>query len=181
MAERAADLARQLVLDALTRRIVPLQIVVAVREVDVVLVEYGGPLERCGYNVPPPRSATQLLKSGWKEGLRRTMLCLTRRAMAQLAIQGLVSRQLELHFAAMATRLVFDVEVVLRVVHLVRRLSLPVVFLGYRLLELCLCRVHLDSGGGGESTAKYWCSETESSLRGITRRLLEDDLCSRRW
>jgi len=49
VAVRAADLARQLVLDALVRRVIPLEIVVAVEEVDVVLVEDGGPLKGCGY------------------------------------------------------------------------------------------------------------------------------------
>ena len=46
VAERAADLARKLVLGGLGRRVVPLKVVVAVLEVDVVLVEDGGPLER---------------------------------------------------------------------------------------------------------------------------------------
>lgn len=49
MAERAADFARQLVLDGLVCRIVPLKIVVAVREVDVILVEDCRPLEGCSY------------------------------------------------------------------------------------------------------------------------------------
>lgn len=47
VAERAADLARKLVLDALVGRVIPLQVVMAVEEVDVVLVEDGGPLEWC--------------------------------------------------------------------------------------------------------------------------------------
>jgi hypothetical protein len=46
VAERAADLARQLVLGRLGRWVVPLKVVVATLEVDVVLVEDGGPLER---------------------------------------------------------------------------------------------------------------------------------------
>jgi hypothetical protein len=46
MAERAADLAGQLVLGGLCRWVVPFKVVVAVLEVDVVLVEDGGPLER---------------------------------------------------------------------------------------------------------------------------------------
>jgi len=109
------------------------------------------------------------------------MLCLTGRAMAQLAIQGLVSRQLELHFPAMAARLVFDVEVVLRIVHFVRRLGLPVVFLRHRLLELCLCRVHLGYSGSGESTSNYyWCSETESCLCCKAWSGPEEELRSRR-
>jgi hypothetical protein len=45
VAERAADLARQLVLGRLGRWVVPLKVVVATLEVDVVLVEDGGPLE----------------------------------------------------------------------------------------------------------------------------------------
>jgi hypothetical protein len=43
---RTPDLAWQLVLDALIRRIVPLEIVVAICEVDVALVEDRRPLER---------------------------------------------------------------------------------------------------------------------------------------
>jgi len=47
VAEGAADLAGEFVLDALVGRVVPLEVVVAVREVDIVLVEDGGPLEGC--------------------------------------------------------------------------------------------------------------------------------------
>lgn len=49
VAEGAAYLAGQLVLDALVGRVVPLEAVMAVGEVDVLLVEDGGPLEGCGY------------------------------------------------------------------------------------------------------------------------------------
>jgi hypothetical protein len=49
MAVRTADLARQLVLDRLLRRVVPLEVVVAVGEVDVVFVEDGRPLKGCSY------------------------------------------------------------------------------------------------------------------------------------
>jgi hypothetical protein len=45
VAERAADLAGQLVLGGLGGRVVPLEVVVAVLEVDVILVEDGSPLE----------------------------------------------------------------------------------------------------------------------------------------
>jgi hypothetical protein len=48
MAERAADFARKLVLDGLLGWVVPLEVVVAVGEVDVFLVEDGCPLEGCG-------------------------------------------------------------------------------------------------------------------------------------
>ena len=47
VAVRAPDLTRQLVLDALVGWVVPLKIMVAVQEVDVLLVEDGSPLERC--------------------------------------------------------------------------------------------------------------------------------------
>lgn len=46
MAEVAADLAGELVLDRLLSGIIPLQVMMTVSEVDVVLVEDGGPLER---------------------------------------------------------------------------------------------------------------------------------------
>jgi hypothetical protein len=45
VAERAADLAGQLVLGWFGGWVVPLEVVVAVLEVDVVFVEDGGPLE----------------------------------------------------------------------------------------------------------------------------------------
>ena len=45
VAERAADLAGQLVLGGLGGRVVPLEVVVAVLEVDVFFVKDGGPLE----------------------------------------------------------------------------------------------------------------------------------------
>jgi hypothetical protein len=48
VAERTADLAGQLVLGGFGGRVVPLEVVVAVFEVDVVFVEDGGPLERGG-------------------------------------------------------------------------------------------------------------------------------------
>jgi len=46
---RAADLARKLVLDRLLRWVVPFEIVVAVREVNVGLLENGSPLEGCSW------------------------------------------------------------------------------------------------------------------------------------
>lgn len=47
VAEGAANLARKLVLDRLLAGVVPLEVMVSVDEVDVLLVENGGPLERC--------------------------------------------------------------------------------------------------------------------------------------
>ena len=49
VAEGTADLAGQLVLGGFGGRVVPLEVVVAVFEVDVVFVEDGGPLERCSW------------------------------------------------------------------------------------------------------------------------------------
>lgn len=49
VAEGTPHFARQLVLVGLCCGIIPLKIVMAMREVDVVFVENGGPLERCGY------------------------------------------------------------------------------------------------------------------------------------
>ena len=46
VAERAADLARQLVFGRFGGRIIPLEVVVTVFEADVFFVEDGGPLER---------------------------------------------------------------------------------------------------------------------------------------
>lgn len=51
VAEGAANLAWKLVLDRLLARVVPLEVMVSVREVDVLLVENGGPLERCSFDV----------------------------------------------------------------------------------------------------------------------------------
>ena len=48
VAERAADFARQLMLGGFRGWVVPLEAVVAVLEVDVLLVKDGGPLERSG-------------------------------------------------------------------------------------------------------------------------------------
>jgi len=101
MAERAADLARQLVLDGLLGRIIPLQVVVAVGEVDVLLVEDGSPLEWC------------------------RMLGLASSAVAELAIKGLYARKLVLNLATMATGLVLDIELVVGFVDPVRGALLP--------------------------------------------------------
>ena len=48
VAEGAANLAGKLVLDRLGAGVVPLEVMVSVREVDILLVEDGGPLERGG-------------------------------------------------------------------------------------------------------------------------------------
>ena len=51
MAVRAADFAWELVLDGLLSGVVPFEVVVAVGEVDVCLMEDSGPLERCSCGV----------------------------------------------------------------------------------------------------------------------------------
>jgi hypothetical protein len=48
VAEGAADFAGEFVFGGLGRRVVPLEVVVAIFEADVILVEDGGPLEGCG-------------------------------------------------------------------------------------------------------------------------------------
>jgi hypothetical protein len=47
----AANFAGELVLDRLLGRVIPLEVVMAVGEVDVLLVEDGGPLEWCSCEV----------------------------------------------------------------------------------------------------------------------------------
>jgi len=53
------------------------------------------------------------------------MLRLARGAMAQFAVQRLPPTELELHFAAVAVGFVFDVEVLVLLVHAVRGTLLP--------------------------------------------------------
>lgn len=101
MAERAAHFTRQLVLHALLRRIVPLQIVVSVLEVYILLVEDGRPLER------------------------RRVLRLARPAVAELAVQWLFAIQLVRDTAAVATGFVDGFEVVFFCVNTVWSALLP--------------------------------------------------------
>jgi hypothetical protein len=91
MAERAADFAGQFVSDGFRGWIVPLQVVVAVDEVDVGFVEYSCPLKRCACDerVSTNFSSYYLISlpnsdRGWS---KRTMLSLTSIAMAQFTIQ----------------------------------------------------------------------------------------------
>lgn len=55
------------------------------------------------------------------------MLRLTSRAMAQLAVQRLLTTELILHLPAMAASLIADFEVLIRVVYPVRRALLPLI------------------------------------------------------
>jgi len=55
------------------------------------------------------------------------MLRLASGAMAQLAVQRLLTAQLVVHLATMAAGLIADLEVLIRLMDLVRRLRLPLV------------------------------------------------------
>jgi hypothetical protein len=101
VAEGAAHFARQLVRDGLGAGVVPLEVVVAVREVDVLLVEDGRPLER------------------------RAVLRLTGRAVAVLAVEGLLPVQLVAHPSAVAVCFVQGLELLVVAVDAVGRLALP--------------------------------------------------------
>ncbi len=104
----AADLAGQLVARRALGRVVPRQVVVAVREVDVGLVEDGRPLE--GRPVQP----------------------LARRAVAVLGRQRFVARQLVPRLAAVAPPVPRRAEGVRGAVDLVWGSVLPVVLVGLR-------------------------------------------------
>lgn len=72
------------------------------------------------------------------------MLRLASRAVAQLAIQRLFATQLVLNLAAVACSLVASLEVVVLIVHLVRRAELPVV---QTLLALLVDLVRIHAAG----------------------------------
>jgi hypothetical protein len=78
MTEGAADFAGKLVLDGLVGGIVPLEVVVAVGEVDVLLVKDSGPLEGCSCGMLVSRRTIRIKT--------RTVLSLAGGAMAQLAV-----------------------------------------------------------------------------------------------
>lgn len=101
--EGALHLARQLVDLRLLRGAVPAKIVVPVREVDVLLVEDGSPLEG---------RAVEALAGG---------------AVAVFRGQRAIAAQLVLYAAAVASALPLDLEVLLLVVDLVRRSVLPLI------------------------------------------------------
>jgi hypothetical protein len=90
---------------------------VAVGEVDVLLVEDGCPLEGCSWR----RSVSE----GVTKTKVHTVLRLASCAMAQFAVQGLSPAQLILDLSAVAIGLVFDVEVLVFVMHLVGCALLP--------------------------------------------------------
>jgi hypothetical protein len=90
---------------------------VAVGEVDVLLVEDGCPLEGCSWRRSVSEGATKTKV--------HTVLRLASCAMAQFAVQGLSPAQLILDLSAVAIGLVFDVEVLVFVMHLVGCALLP--------------------------------------------------------
>lgn len=77
----------------------------AVGEVDIFLMEDGGPLEGSGCNASDSGIEALLEAS-------LTMLCLARGAMAELAVEGLAAAQLVLHLAAVAVGCVLGLKVV---------------------------------------------------------------------
>jgi hypothetical protein len=99
----AADLAGQVVGDILVRGIVPAEIVVAVREIDIAFVEDGSMLEGC------LRLLAGYARCSWSESY--SMESLTRRAMAVLASQWLLSAQLVLDLPAMTAPLPLYIKV----------------------------------------------------------------------
>jgi hypothetical protein len=90
---------------------------VAISEVDVLLVEDGSPLEGCSWRGSAYEELT---------GIRMlTMLGLASCAMAQFTVQRLPPAQLVLDLSAVAIGLVFDVEVLVLVMHFVGCALLP--------------------------------------------------------
>jgi hypothetical protein len=99
---------------------------------------------------------------------RLTMLRLTSRTMAQLAIQRLLATEFVPDLPAVAARLVARLEVLVGLVDAVRGAELPVVLLGQGLLGFGFAFVHLVGGGGegpggdgfprgrGEGGARCW-------------------------
>lgn len=126
MAVATPHLARQLVLDALLRWIVPLQIMMTVCEVDVLLVEDGRPLERRG------------------------VLRLAGRAVAQLGVEGLFAAELVFYLAAVAFGFVAGIELIVGLVDAVGRALLPLAESG-RGLTAGLILVHGDGEVGGRT------------------------------
>lgn len=119
----------------------------AVKKVDIFLVEDGGPLEGCGWQEQALSAGSLLLwltTTACRTEL--TVLGLASRAMAQLAVQRLLPAQLVLHLAAVAARLVQGFEVLVRLVHAVWRAELPLSGGWSLLLHLVQLRlIHLEN------------------------------------
>jgi hypothetical protein len=100
---------------------------------------------------------------GW-----HTVLSLASGAMAQLAVQRLFPAQLILDFATVASSLVASLEVLVRLVELVRRLGLPVV--QTRLLLLLVLfgrhRCVTSRGSSGRLVGAVWRNWSRESSGG---------------
>lgn len=101
---------------------VPLEVVMAVLEVDVVLLEDGSPLEGCSCDGGQHCAARFHV-----EHMTRTMLSLASRAMAEFAVQWLFTANLVLHLAAMAAGVVQSIEVLVLLMDSVGCTLLPLV------------------------------------------------------
>ena len=101
------------------------------------------------------------------------MLSLASSAVAELAVQWLLSAELVLDLAAVAGSLVASLEVLVRIVHLVRSLGLPVVDTGAMLLLLLLFGRHGGVCAGGCSSSlvgavwSYWSGEGAGRNVGV--------------
>ena len=134
---------------ALVGAVVPDEVVVAVREVDVFFVEDGGPLERGAYSERQLKSASILglvelheknTKGNWEicEG-DITVQKLARGAVAVLGVERLFAAELVLDASAVAAAFVEGVEVGVGGVDAVGRALLPFLVLHF---GFALCRVH---------------------------------------
>ena len=132
VAKTAADFAREGVFHGLRRRVVPFEVMVAVAKVDVVFVEDGGPLERCGCSNSHKSvfKSSQEVRTKGKCEQQPTMLCLTRRAVAQFTIQRFGSTQFVFHFTTMTTSRVASFEMLIGLVDSVWCPFLPILRLG---------------------------------------------------
>lgn len=79
------------------------------------------------------------------------MLRLACRAVAELAVQGLLSTQLVFDLAAVAARFVAGLEVFIGIVHAVRGAELPLVLGRDGLLALGFVRIHVAVKCGSRS------------------------------
>jgi hypothetical protein len=137
VAVRGANFAWQLLLDGLLGRVVPLEIMVPVGEVDVLFVENSGPLEWCSCR---GRVSVHPLSDmhDWK---LLTMLSLACRAMAQFGIEWNLATWLMFDFAAMTTRVVNTMGIFVRIENAVWCSLLPAIICAVR--PLGWLRVHL--------------------------------------
>lgn len=111
----------------LVRRVVPTEVMVAVSEVDISLVEYGCPLER----------RLECLSAGVPvehhfENITHTMQSLAGCAMAVFRSQRLVSAKLVLHFSTMTLSLPLHIEILRLVMHAIWLSVFPLIDVSLR-------------------------------------------------